>query len=129
MSEASDQAPQRSRAAERIARRRAAYEAHGPVYKALFVGAGLLITAAGLALLALPGPAFVVIPIGLAMLAVRFKWAERALVRALEQADRAQEKAREASPLQKALGVAGTLLAIGGAIAAALLYDIPLLPV
>ncbi len=129
MSEAADQAPQRSRAAERIARRREAYEAHGPVYKAVFVGAGLLITLAGVAMLALPGPAFVVIPIGLAMLAVRFKWAERALVKALEQAERAQEKARNSTPLQKALGIVATVLVIAACVAAAILWDIPLLPV
>ena len=129
MSEAADQAPQRSSAAERIARRREAYEAHGRVYKTLFVGAGLLITLAGVAMLALPGPAFVVIPIGLAMLAVRFTWAERALVKALEQAERAQEKARNTTPRQKALGIAATALAIAACIAAAILWDIPVLPV
>ncbi|MDP9385984.1 MAG: PGPGW domain-containing protein [Actinomycetota bacterium] len=129
MSEVGDQAPQRLSAAERVARRREAYEAHGPVYKAVFVGTGLVITLAGVALLALPGPAFVIIPIGLAMLAVRFTWAERALVKALEQAERAQEKARNTTPLQKALGIAGTVLAIAAGVAAASLWDIPLLPV
>lgn len=119
----------RTTAAERIARRREAYEARGPVYKALFVGAGLVITLAGVALLALPGPAFVVIPIGLAMLAVRFRWAERALVKALEQADRAQQTARRASPLKKGLGLAATAIAVSACVAAALLFDIPLLPV
>ena len=36
----------------------------------------------GLALIVLPGPAFIVIPIGLAILATEFAWARSALVRA-----------------------------------------------
>jgi tellurite resistance protein TerC len=36
----------------------------------------------GVALIVLPGPAFVVIPIGLAILATEFAWARRAVVRA-----------------------------------------------
>ena len=119
----------RSSAAERIARRREAYEARGPVYRVLFVVAGLAITLAGVAMLALPGPAFVVIPIGLAMLAVRFTWAEKALVKALEQAERAQEKARDTTPMQKAVGVAFTLGGISACIVIAILFDVPLLPV
>jgi tellurite resistance protein TerC len=36
----------------------------------------------GIALIVLPGPAFIVIPIGLAILATEFAWAQRALARA-----------------------------------------------
>jgi tellurite resistance protein TerC len=36
----------------------------------------------GIALIVLPGPAFIVIPIGLAILATEFAWARRALARA-----------------------------------------------
>jgi hypothetical protein len=35
----------------------------------------------GIALLVLPGPAFIVIPLGLAILAVEFAWARRLLKR------------------------------------------------
>jgi len=125
----SESAQPRSSAAERIARRREAYERRGPVYRAAFVGVGVLITLAGVAMLALPGPAFVVIPIGLAMLAVRFSWAERALVKALEQAERAQGKARETTPMQKAVGVALLIGAASAVVVVAILHDIPLLPV
>jgi tellurite resistance protein TerC len=44
------------------------------------VGGTILLT--GLALLVLPGPAFIVIPIGLAVLATEFVWARRWLKRA-----------------------------------------------
>jgi uncharacterized protein (TIGR02611 family) len=43
---------------------------------------GSTVVLAGLALLVLPGPAFVVIPIGLTILAVEFEWARRILLRA-----------------------------------------------
>ena len=48
------------------------------------VGATVLLV--GLALLFLPGPAFVVIPIGLAILSLEFAWARRWLRRAREHA-------------------------------------------
>lgn len=46
---------------------------------AIIGGTVLLI---GVALIVLPGPAFIVIPIGLAILATEFAWAKRALARA-----------------------------------------------
>jgi tellurite resistance protein TerC len=46
---------------------------------AIIGGTVLLI---GVALIVLPGPAFIVIPIGLAILATEFAWARRALARA-----------------------------------------------
>lgn len=42
---------------------------------------GFTILAAGIAMLVLPGPAFVVIPVGLALLASEFLWARRLLTR------------------------------------------------
>ena len=46
---------------------------------AIIGGTVLLI---GVALIILPGPAFIVIPIGLAILASEFAWARRAIARA-----------------------------------------------
>ena len=43
-----------------------------------------MILLGGLAMLVPPGPAFVVIPVGLAMLALEFEWAEQLLVQALD---------------------------------------------
>jgi uncharacterized protein (TIGR02611 family) len=74
-------------------------------YRIAFGIAGGLILAAGVVMLVTPGPAFVLIPVGLAMLALEFEWAERLLVRALHEAERARERARRASPVQRALGV------------------------
>jgi tellurite resistance protein TerC len=38
---------------------------------------GITVLAVGIALVVLPGPAFVVVPIGLAILSVEFAWARR----------------------------------------------------
>jgi uncharacterized protein (TIGR02611 family) len=43
---------------------------------------GVTVIVVGVALLVLPGPAFVVLPIGLGILAIEFEWARRLLRRA-----------------------------------------------
>ena len=53
----------------------------------------------GLALLVLPGPAFVVIPIGLGILAAEFEWARRWLRRARALAQSAAGAAAGAATL------------------------------
>jgi uncharacterized protein (TIGR02611 family) len=102
---------------------------HGVLYRVLFAVAGAAVTLAGVAMLVLPGPAFVVIPIGLAMLALEFAWAERLLDKALEQAEAAQRKAAETTRGQRVLGATATVVAVAAAAVAAALWDIPLLPV
>lgn len=47
--------------------------------RAVMVTAGFLILATGVAMIALPGPAIIVIPLGLSMLAGEFLWARRLL--------------------------------------------------
>ncbi len=113
---------------EQLQDRRASHHRRGWVYRSLVVLAGLSVTLAGLALLVLPGPAFVVIPIGLAMLALEFAWAERLLDKALEQADFAERKASETTPIQRVVAITGTVFLGGAAITAAWLWDIPVLP-
>ena len=128
-SETSDAGVSRAqRMRERLAERRAAHLQRGRLYRILFAIAGALVTLAGIAMLVTPGPAFVVIPIGLAMLALEFAWAERLLDRALEQAEIAQRKAAATTRTQRILGALGGLLAVGAAVTAWLLWEIPLIP-
>lgn len=47
------------------------------VKRVLVTVLGGAVLAAGIALIVLPGPAFIVIPLGLAILAVEFAWARR----------------------------------------------------
>jgi uncharacterized protein (TIGR02611 family) len=121
--------PHRRTLSERLARRRERHLQRSRAYRVIFVVAGALVTLAGVAMLALPGPAFVVIPIGLTMLAMEFDWAERWLEKALAKAEAAQRSAAAASPLQKAMGVGATALGIAAFVTAAILWDIPVLPV
>ena len=123
----------RERAEPKLVRKlrdkQASHRERGKFYRAAFVIAGGLILLTGIAMLALPGPAFVVIPIGLAILALEFRWAERLLETALEKAADAQDKAADASPRQKALGAAAGAVAIAAFVVAAVQWDIPVLPV
>ena len=113
----------------RLRERREEHRQHGKIYRAAFVIAGFILLLGGLAMLLLPGPAFVVIPIGLALLSLEFAWAGRLLDRALVKADDAKRKAAEASKTQKILSGVATAAAVGAAVAAALVWDIPYLPV
>ena len=88
---------------------------------AIFIG--------GLALVPLPGPGWAIVFIGLGMLALEFKWAENLMEKILDRLEAAKRSAANASPAQKALGVAATAVGIAACVAAAILWDIPLLPV
>ena len=50
----------------------------GPLRKLIVGGIGLTILLIGVAMVVLPGPAFIVIPVGLGLLATEFAWARRA---------------------------------------------------
>ncbi len=95
--------------------RRDRYQERGTVYKVAFVAMGLTVTVAGLAMVIFPGPAFLVIPIGLAMLALQFAWAEKLLEKAIERGEVAKRKAASAGRTQKLLGALALVLAIGAA--------------
>ncbi|MBC8094958.1 MAG: PGPGW domain-containing protein [Akkermansiaceae bacterium] len=76
-----------------------------PGVRKLIVGiVGGLVLLAGLALIFLPGPAFVVIPLGLAILASEFAWAKYYLEKARDWYQRtrarqsAKRKRRRSSP-------------------------------
>ncbi len=113
----------------RLRARQAEHRQRGRLYRWGFVAVGIVVLGIGIAMLALPGPAFVVIPIGLAILSLEFAWAERLLERALVKGDEAKRKAAGATPAQKALSAAAVACGIAAAVAAAILWDIPLLPV
>ena len=75
-----------------------AFKAVGPPLRKLIIaligGTVLLI---GIALIVLPGPAFIVIPIGLAILATEFAWARRAVTKARAMVARARGRQPEAA--------------------------------
>jgi uncharacterized protein (TIGR02611 family) len=113
---------------ERLELRRATHRERHPLYRIAFDTGGVVVTIAGVIMLVTPGPAFVLIPIGLAMLSMEFVWAERLLGKSLEQAAIAQERAARTTPAQRILAAIATLLAIAAVILAVLWWDVPLLP-
>jgi uncharacterized protein (TIGR02611 family) len=113
---------------ERLELRRATHRERHLVFRFLFGVTGAVVLAAGLVMLVTPGPAFVLIPIGLAMLSMEFVWAERLLDKSLEQAAKAQQKAAETTRTQRVLAGVAAVLAIAAAGLAVLWWDIPLLP-
>jgi uncharacterized protein (TIGR02611 family) len=113
---------------QRLELRRATHRERHLLFRFLFGVTGSVVLAAGLVMLVTPGPAFVLIPIGLAMLSMEFVWAERLLDRSLEQAAKAQQKAAETTTTQRVLVAAATVLALVAAGLAVLWWDIPLLP-
>ena len=107
--------PEQPELVRRLLARREEHVKRHPVYRIAFGIAGGLILAAGVVMLVTPGPAFVLIPLGLAMLALEFEWAERLLVKALVQAERAREKARGMSTTRRvAAALAGLAAAAAG---------------
>jgi uncharacterized protein (TIGR02611 family) len=114
---------------DKLHARRRQHRGRPRVIRVLYAVAGATLLLAGLAMLVLPGPAFVVLPLGLFLLALEFAWAERALVSSLTQAERARMRAAETTALQRALSAAVVLLVAGGIVAWAIVGDIPVLPV
>jgi uncharacterized protein (TIGR02611 family) len=101
------------------------------LHRIAIVIVGILIVLLGGALSApgVPGPGIAVILIGLGFLALEFDWAERLLERAIIWADQAKDRAEETTPRQRILaGIAGAI-AVAAFVAAAILWDIPLLPI
>jgi hypothetical protein len=74
--------------------RRERHRRRHPLLRALVVAAGFVLLVGGAALVVLPGPAFAVIPVALALLALEFRWAERLLERVLASAEAAKAKVR-----------------------------------
>ena len=101
------------------------------VYRSGVVVLGVLVIAAGIVMSGpgVPGPGIAVILIGLGLLALEFDRAERLLERAIIWADQAKDRAEETSTKQRVLaGIAGALV-VAAFVAAAILWDIPLLPI
>jgi uncharacterized protein (TIGR02611 family) len=113
---------------QKLEAQRETHRERNRVFRIAFGVAGLLVLLGGVVMLVTPGPAFVLIPIGLAMLSMEFVWAERLLERSLEQAQIAQEKAAQTTRTQRIMGAVAALLAIAACVLTVLWWDIPLLP-
>lgn len=101
------------------------------VYRVAVVIAGVLIVIAGIIMSGpgVPGPGIVTIIIGLTFLALEFDRAERWLEKVIIWGDRAAERAEQTTTAQRVAAGLATALALAAFAVAAILWDIPLMPV
>lgn len=112
-------------AIRKLRERKERHQQRGRFYRFTFATIGVVLILLGVVLIPLPGPGWLIVALGVGMLALEFDRMERLLERIL---DRLEATSERLSPVQKVLlGV----LAIAGAagwIAATLTFEIPVLP-
>jgi uncharacterized protein (TIGR02611 family) len=121
--------PPKPKLVEKLQERKEIHLQRSRWVRILYVLVGFTVLLGGLAMLVLPGPAFLVIPIGLAILALEFTWAEAMLERAIEQGEKAKQKASDTTTTQKVMTGVAVALAAGAVVAWAIVGDIPVVPV
>jgi uncharacterized protein (TIGR02611 family) len=119
----------RKRTIDRIRERKDRHRQRSRLYRASFAASGFVVIAVGIVLIPLPGPGWLIVAIGLAMLALEFDSAERLLELVLDRLERVAEQAVAASPVQKLLGTLAVLAGGAALIGAALLWGLPFVPV
>ena len=115
----------------KLQERKVRHKQRHPVHRAGVVVVGFLIVCVGIVMSGpgVPGPGIAVILVGLGFLALEFDRAERLLHRAVIWAERAAERAENTTTKQRVLaGVLGAL-ALAAFVTAAILWDIPLVPI
>jgi uncharacterized protein (TIGR02611 family) len=90
----------------------------------LLVIAGVIMSGPGV-----PGPGIATILLGLFFLALEFERAERLLERAIVWGERAAHRAERTTTGERIAAGLAAIVAVGAFLAAAILWDIPLLPV
>jgi uncharacterized protein (TIGR02611 family) len=97
--------------------------------KAVVTVVGSVVEVVGVIMMVTPGPALVLIPLGLAILATEWAWAEKLLKRVRAEARRAKERAEAMDPKVRRrrllLTGAVTVLAVGLVVGYVAAYDWP----
>ena len=114
-----EQPSKAQRLVEGLSDRRERHKERGRIYRIAVLTAGVVVLLAGLAMTVLPGPAVVVIPIGLSLLALEFVWAETLLEKVAKGADfalsrRPPTKAWAAAAVVLVAAVATIVIVNGG---------------
>ena len=118
----------RRRFIDGVKERRERHRERSKVVRAAVVLGGFVIVLAGLAMIPLPGPGLLVVAAGLAVLALEFVWAERLLERTIDQMSDATDRVKRASRAQQLILVFLAVLVAVAAVTAAYAWDVPLLP-
>lgn len=114
---------------ERLQGQRERHHLRSKPVRALYVLAGFTVLIFGIITLVTPGPAFVIIPIGLAMLSLEFSWAEQLLGKAIEKGEQARVKASETTKAQRVLTAIAVFCGCLAVLAWGMLGDIPVVPI
>ena len=97
-------------AIERLRRRKERHQQRNKVYRFMFATVGVLVILIGIALIPLPGPGWLVVAVGVGMLALEFDRMERLLERILERLEKTTENlSHRQKILLVVLGVAGVV--------------------
>jgi uncharacterized protein (TIGR02611 family) len=114
----------------KLRERKERHKQRHPIHRAGVVVLGFLIVLAGIVMSGpgIPGPGIATILIGLAFLALEFDRAERLLEKAIIWGDQLKERAEETSDTQRMIVGVLAAAALAGFVAAAVLWDIPLVP-
>ena len=115
----------------KLQERKERHKQRNKLQRAATVLFGVLVVLVGIVLSGpgVPGPGIAVILIGLSFLALEFDSAERLLERVIIWGDDAAERAANAPRWQKITTAVLTAVAIAAFAVAAILWDIPLVPV
>jgi uncharacterized protein (TIGR02611 family) len=116
---------------KKLQERKVRHKQRNVLHRAAIVALGVLIVCAGIVLTlpGVPGPGIVTIIFGVGFLALEFDWAERLLERVIIWGDRAAERAEQATMRQRVVTGIVTVLVVAAFVVAAVLWDIPLVPV
>jgi uncharacterized protein (TIGR02611 family) len=105
----------------KMRRRRTAHLKRGPIYRAAWVLGGVIVVLAGIVMLLFPGPALLVIPIGLAMLSLEFAWAGKLLETGVRSGMAAREHVGRADRRVLVLGAVAMAAAVAAVVTLAAL--------
>ena len=112
-------------AIRRLRERKERHQQRGRLYRVAVAIVGVLVILVGLALVPLPGPGWLIVAVGVGILALESDRAERLLERIL---DRLESTTERLSPAQKRALAVLALAGVGLWVFATLRWEIPLLP-
>jgi uncharacterized protein (TIGR02611 family) len=115
----------------KLRERKERHKQRHPIQRAAVVVFGFFVVLAGIVMSGpgIPGPGIATILVGLAFLALEFDRAERLLEKAIIWGDHVKDRAEETSTTERIIVSFVAAVALAAFVAAAILWDIPLVPV
>ena len=115
----------------KLQERKARHKQRNILHRISVVIIGILIVLAGIVMSGpgVPGPGILTIIAGLGFLALEFDWAERWMARVIIWGDRAAARAERTGTRERVIVGTVAVLAAAAFLVAAILWDIPLVPI